>query len=110
LGAPGIEHVADQQADRRERQRADDERGEQLRPRDGRQLDVVDDQARDEDGAMAGIVTTNETMSLPATYAAAGSGVTRSWRVQPDARSSAITTAPPIAAMIAAYVAIETMK
>jgi hypothetical protein len=36
--------------------------------------------------------------------------VTRSWRVHPDARSSAITTAPPIAAMIAAYVAIETMK
>ena len=33
---------------------------------------------------MAGTVTTYETRSLPVTYAIDGSGVTRSWRVQPD--------------------------
>ena len=50
---------------------------------------------------MAGTVTTIETTTLPATKAAAGNGVTRSWRAQPEVRSWAMITAPPSDAAMA---------
>ena len=104
-----VERQPEEQAQRDEGDGAGPQHADQRDPRAQAQLHVVDEPADEGDHHQAGQGEQGADGDVDREHLLCGTGVTRSCRSQPDARSKESRMVAPRAAPIAPYAIIETM-